>query len=138
MSILRNRAVRLSMGAFSFLILAGLLLALYAYLDFQRLKQQKAYSTPENAFLMGYTVEEATIEFSTREFQSIAGIEIMTFDDVWFVAGHVNRNGERKPVGGTFFRANGGWVRVSEISPTPFVVCAARRIGQELAWLLGP
>jgi len=125
-------------GAFSFTAIAMLLLGLYSYLDYQRLNQQETYPTPEDAFLRGRSMEEATIEFSTREFQTIAGIKIVTFDDVWFVAGRYNIDGDWKPTGNSFFRVDGGWVRVSEISATPFVVCAARRVRQEFVRLFGP
>ena len=133
MSTVRKGTVQLLVGAISFLMVAGLLLGLYSYLDFQRLKQQKAYPSPEDAFLDTLSGAKVTVESSRRCSVIIAGQETLPLDDLWFVTAYYSVNGDSRPAGTLFFRIDEGWVRVSETSPTPLVICTARKVGQELA-----
>jgi hypothetical protein len=138
MTTLKSRVARLSVGAFSFLIVAALLLGLYCVLDFHRLKQQRAYPTPEDAFVDMRFVDEVIVESSRRCSVIIGGQEVLPLNDLWFVTGYYSSKGVRKPAGTLVFRVDGGWVRVSETSPTPLVAFAVRKVRQQVELLFDP
>jgi len=132
LSAVRTRVIRWLVGAFSFLVVAVLLVGLHSYLDYQRLKQQEAFATPKAAFLSTDT-REVSIEWSRGEGITIAGERVLTFDDFQIVAGQY---GSREAIA-WYLRTDDGWVRVPGESLTPFVVCAVRRAGKEVTHLFG-
>ena len=124
----KPKLARLLLGVVCFLTLGVFLLGLYSYLDLQRLKQQRSFPNPEEAFLDIQSDGKVTVESSRRCSLIIARREVLPLDDLWFVTGRYTVDGEERPAGTLFFHIEGGWVRVSEVSPTPILVYVARRL----------
>jgi hypothetical protein len=128
MGTFKTKVGRFLVGALSFFIMAALLLGLYSYLDLQRLNEQRAYQSPEEAFLASLSHHQPEITSSRRCSVILAGHETWPLEDLWFVTGHYTKDGQRKAAGTLFLHLDSGWVRVSETSPTPLLVCAARKL----------